>query len=101
MKKYILGVCAIALAIGFSAFTPKNVSYFTYDPSSVTNALITDAGSYSQAPVLCNGSSAVPCKIDIDGFSTPADYVSHLNGLVDDAARLADFQGRATAGQKP
>ena len=100
MKKYIPGFCAVIAAITFSAFAPKGPKYFTYAPSAVTNSLITDADSYTISAISCAGASGVPCKIDIEGFLDPTDYVTYLNSLDDDTTRLIDFFSKATAGEK-
>jgi hypothetical protein len=69
MKKYLLGLFAIALAVGFSAFTTKHhiankkalfTTYF-YTPSSGSGEGST--ASYSLNDPGCEG-SALPCQID-------------------------------------
>jgi len=64
MKKYLLGICAIALAIGFSAFRSVNLIYFV--PATPDAANIVDADSYQAAPVSCTGLQVDPCQIDLD-----------------------------------
>jgi hypothetical protein len=94
MKKYLFSVAALALAISFSAFTTV-APILSFDAADLDATTVQDPASYGTVPnPSCPGGSTTPCKIDIQGFANEAAYLSHLSTLADDAARIADVQGR-------
>lgn len=72
MKKYLFGLGAIALAIGFSAFTvakaPQAQLQFQYSPSSVSEAQYETVASWLANPVdltPCPGAQTITCKVKV------------------------------------
>lgn len=66
MKKYLFGMIAVVLAIGFSAFTKpvktEDFYLFRYDGSITTNHAVEDLSNWkfvaqTDQPVLCNNES--------------------------------------------
>jgi hypothetical protein len=85
MKKYLFGTFALALAVGFSAFTTF-ATELSVQPASITTANVGSASSYSETLIDCPGLVENPCKLDltqvVPGFGTvtdPASLVSYLN----------------------
>ncbi len=89
MKKYLLGVAAIVLALGFSAFsgksekqevTPKKVFATYYGFTGSDNADLNQTGSWvslgTQAPAQCGGTNIV-CIVSASQ-ATLADFQSAI-----------------------
>lgn len=81
MKKYFLGICALALAFGFSSFgVMKRVSfhYLIFTPATgsaneILQSNYTDYG-FSEPPIVCEGPIKV-CWVRVDD--------TNLNGSID------------------
>ncbi len=105
MKKYLLGVFAVVLAIGFSAFTkseaPKvekkqTVVYLIYN--SGDQSVI---GSYTQSTVAptCTPPQTRLCTIrvtDNNGVVTQAEFTTIFNGLDTDHDGTLDDQSASS-----
>lgn len=86
MARYILGVMAIAIALGTIAFNPATKSVkkfasttFFYEPASYGQTAVqtkTNWKSNITPPQPCAGTANKACKMDID------DKYSHLEGTV-------------------
>lgn len=100
MKKYLLGAAALVLAIGFSAFTTKTVSYLSYNQASVSLSQIEAPASYDLSVQNCTGATVVPCKIDIAPYANAVAFTNFLKTLSPANAQI-EFDSRATAGFKP
>ena len=101
MKKYLLGVFAIALAIGFSAFKASTVELFlTWDPSSISTTNVIDVDSYSTDTPACDEGSTVPCKVDIAPYENAADFIEYLETITLPADRVLEVQARANGNFK-
>ena len=101
MKKYLLGLFAIALAVGFSAFTKAKTEkskfttvYFRLAQTTTGNdneAYFETVGSWTYlgpSYTGCTGSS-MACIVQVDDTQVPlgsgteaADFVSYLQGLI-------------------
>lgn len=99
MKRYILGIAALILALGFSAFKTNSVSYMTYNPSGIALSQIITPASYNLSPQYCYGASAIPCKIDIAPYENAVEFTNFLKTLSPADAQV-EFQSRATGSFK-
>lgn len=94
MKKYMFGLIAIALAIGFSAFTaPKAkdpTQFWVY--SSLDNINFDDAGKYTieilndSSDADCNPGVEEPCVlVEVSSTNdTPSELQTYLDGFTTD-----------------
>lgn len=98
MKKYLLGLFAVALAIGFSAFTTPiankgkfiDYDYFSYSPTVYTEASYETAGSWTFSDNnpgdLCSGANNKPCVVRVDetliSAQTNTAFATYLASLV-------------------
>ena len=97
MKKYLFGIIAIALAIGFSAFTKASpgasfnavFEFDYYAISAPTQAEVEDEANWVFVPssAFCNNGFMAPCAIEVG----PA-YYSGLT-LLSTASLIADPGG--------
>jgi hypothetical protein len=67
MKRYLLGVFAVALAVGFSAFTTNHTAkfdtYFVVGQGGTTSAPTWILSTTD--PLDCNSGVAFPCQINV------------------------------------
>lgn len=86
MKKYLLGVIALALAMGFSAFTTdfhgrRVTTYFQYtssDPQGYTDTANWDISA--TLPPGCNGGNST-CTVSSNQFTTKLELVDYLQNI--------------------
>lgn len=94
MKKYLLGIMAVAIALGAVAFTPKPAKFaagYRYNSSSTVLANVQNVSanwSYSATPSGCSVGENLPCIFNrasqddatfqtyLNGFSTVADITT-------------------------
>lgn len=88
MKKYLFGLFAVALAIGFSAFTntgvekAKNGNVTTYSykytgPTSPGESDYESTSNWSTTISGCSGGSTA-CQVDVENQSTISAFVTFL-----------------------
>jgi hypothetical protein len=71
MKKYLFGVFAIALALGFSAFKSKKADIrFEYQLSTFTLAQVQNPANYAPGSSVTCGSLDKACMIEVDPANT-------------------------------
>jgi|GEM_PF-6573866 len=86
MKKYLLGVIALALAMGFSAFTTdfhgkRDTTYFKYtstDPNGYTD--IANWAISTTLPPGCSGGTST-CIVSSNQFTTKQELVNYLENI--------------------
>ena len=76
MKKYLFGVFAIALAVGFSSFVNKTTVRFEYQLDTYLQSEVEDVANYIQESSKTCGAVDKACMIEVD----PANL---LNGQLD------------------
>ena len=88
MKKYLLGLFAIALAVGFSAFTQstnkkidgnRTVYSYKFIGTQATEAQFESAANWSTTISGCTSGSK-PCRVDVLDQPTINDFVTFLQG---------------------
>jgi|GEM_PF-1850320 len=104
MKKYLLGVCAIALALSFSAFRAF-VPNLSFVPANITEANVDQDASWTSSSQVCPAPKVDPCIIDLalitsQSVTNEAQFLSYLATFPNDAARVAEVQ-RITVDRKP
>jgi hypothetical protein len=86
MKKYLLGVIALALAMGFSAFTTdfhgkRDMTYFKYSGTSTDGYTDTANWEISTTPLPGCNLGKYTCTVSSDEFTTKQELVDYLETI--------------------
>jgi hypothetical protein len=68
MKKYLFGILAIALAIGFSAFSTKknhNTTFMSYELNTYTQTQVQDKDNWSEFTATGCSASDKACSVEV------------------------------------
>ena len=90
MKKYLLGLFAVVLAIGFSAFTAKekNNRIFYYQGPNLSEAQVETESNWTTSAITCLAGSTKACQFEIpDSYVTGSG--STLSSLAPNVSVLA------------